>query len=137
ITKETNSLVVMCHEAVHSIQNKALHILNSIFSNISVILGLVCIVLFVVKRTNLVLSIITLVSLIMSIITRLVLEVEAVNKSVILAKEIVLQDVVNNVKLEELTNAKEYINKNKIIALLNMVIGKIVLFLIVLLIMII
>lgn len=82
------SLVVLCHECIHSIQNKHLHKLNFIFSNIEILFSIILFIIIYLKSSFLLISIIVyLLTLFLSISTRIILEKDAVKRSFELSKE--------------------------------------------------
>ena len=136
IDKRVGNLIVICHECIHSVQNKALHILNIILSNLSILLCVLCVALTAFGEKNQVVNICTEIVVLMAIVIRLILELEAINRSVIIAKKIIKK---NNIDINEsdIKKAKEFINKTKILALIRMTMDKLIAFVIVALIIII
>ena len=97
ISKVLNELVTICHEAVHSIQNKTLHMLNSIFSNLSIILAATCIMLEVVHKESILINIVALLILVLAIGIRLVLECDAVERSLLVARKAIIEGIIDSV----------------------------------------
>jgi len=126
MNKKAAELIVVCHECIHSIQNKYMHILNTIFSNLSMILTIISIVIGVLWTSPLWLKIATIIALLISIIIRLILEVGAINNSIKLASDIVSNGMVEGVSNEDIEEGTKYIEKNKCLALLQMIIDKII-----------
>lgn len=126
MNKKAAELITVCHECIHSVQNKYLHILNTIFANLSMVLAIVCIFIGVFWTSPLWLKIGTCVSLTVSIIFRLILEVGAVNGSTKLAQDVVSKDMVQNVSIQDIEESTKYMNKHKYLAFLQMVLDKII-----------
>lgn len=125
-------LITVCHECIHSVQNKFFHILNTTFANLSMILGVICIFIGIFWTSPLWLKISACTSLTVSIIVRLILEVGAVNGSIKLAKEVVSKDLVEDVSRQDIEESVKYINKHKYLALLQMITDKLVFLILVL-----
>lgn len=134
INKKAAELIVMCHECIHSMQSKLLHVLNTIFANLSMLLFLVYVVMTILGTSILWMKIATIVSLVVSIVIRLVLEIGATNGSTKLAKDIVDSGIIQDVTDEDIQQGIEYINKNKWIAFPQMVLDKIIFLILVLII---
>ena len=124
INKKAAELIVVCHECVHSVQNKSLHLLNTLFANLSLILSLTYIIMAVLGTSQLWLKIVTASALVLSIIFRLILEIWATNSSTKLAKEIVDKELVQDVSKEDIQEGVEYINRHKWVAYLQMISDK-------------
>lgn len=136
-TKDMNpkaaELIMICHECIHSIQNKLLHLLNTIFSNISIVLSIVAIVFGLFGNNKMWLDVIACFCLLLSIIVRVILELHAINKSIEIAISAINKKIINGVFNKDIEEATRYINKHKYLAVLQMVSDKII-FLILLLI---
>lgn len=132
INKKTVELIVMCHECIHSMQSKTLHVLNTIFANLSMVLFLAYVVMTIFWTSLLWIKIVTIVSLVVSIIIRLVLEIGATNYSTKLAKDIVDSGMIQDVTDEDVQQGMVYINKNKWFAFPQMVLDKIIFLIVVL-----
>ena len=95
-TKKYNRLTVICHECVHSIQNKTLQLINFVLSNIEII---AFVILFALKIFNILGNISTYLYIgivIVSVIPRIILEIDASLKSIKLTKEYVNEKIGNN-----------------------------------------
>jgi len=134
INKKAAELVTICHECIHSTQNKHMHLINTILSNLSIVLAVICIVWGVFWTSPVWLRIIAGVIIVMSIIVRLILEIGAVNGSVKLADEFVNKDMIEGVTKQDIEASIKYINKYKFMALLQMVADKIIFLILVLII---
>ena len=134
INKKAAELIVMCHECVHSVQSKTLHVLNTIFANISMVLFLAYVVMMILGTSLLWIKIATIISLVTSIVVRLILEIGATNDSTKLAKDIVNNGIIEAVTDEDIHQGIEYINKNKWIAFPQMILDKIIFLILVLII---
>lgn len=126
INKKAAELIVVCHECIHSVQRKSLHILNTLFANLSMILFLIYIVMAFLRTSLLWGKIATIIALVTSIVIRLILEMGATNGSTKLAEEIVARELVEGVTCEDIQASIEYINKHKLFALIQMVLDKII-----------
>ena len=125
INKKAAELIVLCHECIHSVQNKKLHILNTILSNLSIILTIICLVIGVLGKSVFWLEIVTVCVIIVGIIVRVILENGAINGSITLSKELVEKNKVNDITILDIEQSIKYINKYKCLALLRMVLDKI------------
>lgn len=134
INKKAAELIVVCHECIHSVQNKNWHILNTVFANISMLLSIVCICVSLLCTSPLWLKVVTAITLVTSIFTRLKLEKEAIDGSTKLAREVVETEIVDSVSDEDIQQSLQYINKHKWFALTQMVLDKIIFLVLVILI---
>ena len=100
-TNKYNRLTVICHECVHSIQNKALQLINFIFSNIEIIAFVILLFLKIFNAFDGKFVYVAIVAI--SLIPRFILEIDASLSSIKLTKEYV------NKKLDG-TKA-EFVNK--------------------------
>jgi len=89
-------LTVICHECVHSIQNKALQLINFIFSNLEVIIFVIFAILKLLNKFTNTLTWTYLTVVIISLIPRFILEIHASLKSITLTKEYVNEKVGKN-----------------------------------------
>lgn len=126
INKKAAELIVVCHECIHSVQSKTLHLLNTLFANLAVILFIVYIVTLLLDASVIWIKVTTIVTLVANIIIRLILEMGATSGSTKLAKEAVSRDLVEGVTTEDVEASTEYINKHKLFALMQMVLDKII-----------
>lgn len=126
INKKAAELITVCHECIHSIQNKYVHLVNTIFSNLSLVLAIVCVAWGLFWTSPVWLRIIAGVVIVASIIVRLVLEIGAVNGSIKLAAEIVDKGIIDSTSEQDIEKSIKYINKYKVVALLQMVSDKII-----------
>ena len=134
INKKAAAFVMLCHECIHSVQNKALHILNTVLSNLGIVLGIACIIIGIILENNLWLKLMAASILTISIFVRLFLENQAVKGSVKLAFNVVKVNKIADITQEDIQEGTQYINKYKWLALLKMVIDKIVVLIIILII---
>lgn len=125
ISKQTSELIVLCHECIHASQNKMEHILNFLLSNIIIIFAPTYFILKLFAVVIPVAKITLLVLLGLSIITRIKLELQAINKSTVLAKEVVQERLIEDISLEEINLSEKYIKRHKILALIGMILDKI------------
>lgn len=132
INKKASELVVVCHECIHSIQSKCLHILNMLLSNLSIILAIINIVLVLFWTSTLWLKIFTIIIILTSIIIRLILEVGAVNGSIKLASVLVSKAIVKGISKHDIEEGTKFIEKHKYLATFQMVVDKIILLILVL-----
>lgn len=134
--KDTNKklaqLVTICHECIHSIQSRVMHILNVIFSNLSIVLTIINMVLCIFWTSPLWLKIFASVIITTSIIIRVVLEIGAIKGSIKLASDIVEKSIVDGITKEDIQKGTDYIEEHKYVAILQMVIDKIIFLILVL-----
>ena len=132
INKMAAEVITVCHECVHSVQSKWMHMLNTIFSNLALILSIICIAwgVFGIRPTWLL--VLTCWALVVSITIRLILEIKAVNGSIKLSKELIENQIVKDISEEDIQQSINYMNKHKLSALFQMIIDKVVLLILVL-----
>ena len=96
-------IIVLCHECIHSIQNKTLQAVNFYSSNIEIILSILVILLLAIKA-NFVKSLVIPYFLIMllNITVRFLLEKDAVKRSFELAKDIIKDDKYDISKIDSM-----------------------------------
>lgn len=124
--KEAAELIIICHECIHSIQSKVMHILNMILSNISIILTVISIILGLFWTSPLILKIVTCLVLCLGIVVRLVLEINAVNKSIKLAFAIIQNGIVRDISKQNIKVGNDFIEKYKCLEYGRMIIDKII-----------
>ncbi|MBR5227411.1 MAG: hypothetical protein IKV94_02095 [Clostridia bacterium] len=88
---ESKEAVVICHECIHAMQSKILHVLNLIFSNIELILFFAIVLMKIFKYENIVLIGAYLVIAFLAISIRSALEIPAMIYSFDFAKKYVPQ----------------------------------------------
>ena len=126
IDKNASEVLMVCHECIHSIQNKLMRILNTIFSNLSIIFSIICIFVGMFVDMPAWLRCVTGIIILFSIIIRLLLETGAINGSIKLAYEVVSKGIVKNVSIQNIEKGSEYINRHKYLALIQMISDKII-----------
>ena len=126
IDKDASDLLMICHECIHSIQSKRMHILNTIFSNLSIIFSIICIFIGVFIDMPLWLRCVTGVVILFSVLLRLFLEIEAINGSIKLAFKVISKGIVKNISMQDMENGSDYINRYKYLALTQMISDKII-----------
>lgn len=131
IDEDVAEMVVLSHECVHSKQNKMLHVLNTIFSNLSIVFTLFCIFASIFSSVNVLLKGISIAILITSIVIRLILEMGAIKGSIEVANKYINSNETTKFLQEDIVKSEEYINKHKAFALLTMILDKIVFLIIV------
>lgn len=127
-------LIMLCHESIHSIQGKWLHLSNIIFSNLSIILTLVSIIMGLFWTNFLWTKLFGVVVIVASVVIRLKLELDAINGSVDLAEKLVLQEKIEGIRIDQINEGKYYIQKHKMLAILQMIADKIIFLVLILLI---
>ena len=130
VDKRAGEIIVISHECIHSIQSKAFHFLNVIFSNLTIVLGLICMLLTVFNSKNQIINVITEVIVLFGIAVRLFLEAEAVNKSTVVAREVVKKYNID-IDSSDIDESEKFMNKTQYLALINMIKDKLIVFLIV------
>ena len=126
INKKAAELITVCHECVHSMQSKYMHLLNTIFANTSIILAIICVIIGLFWASPLWLKITTSIVILISIVIRLILETGAVNGSVSLAREVTEKGIVSDIAVDDIEESTKYINKHKFLALIQMITDKII-----------
>lgn len=94
-TNKYNRLTVICHECIHSMQNKTIQWINFILSNLEII---VFVIFSILKLLNIFENILTytyIAFVIVSIIPRFILEIHASLKSIKYTKEYVSKNIGN------------------------------------------
>ena len=120
--KKAAQLIVICHECIHSVQSRYMHILNMILSNLSIILTTLCAFWGILWTSPLWIKTLTISTLILSIIIRLILEIQAVKGSTKLA----LKFISNGITDKDIQYGVDFIEKYKYIEFFRMIIDKIV-----------
>ena len=107
-----------------------MHIANIIFSNLSIVLTIICLILKFIKKSWNVLNIITVFVILISIIIRVLLEMGAIKGSTKLVREIVSKEETDDVKLEDILESEKYIKKHTFLAILGMIKDKLIMLII-------
>ena len=131
LNQDAARLITVCHECVHSLQKKWIHILNIILSNASILLFISYFVCMFFKSRSMVLAIVTLFAIVFSLVIRMILEFDAISGSINESKKLVEFKKVSNVSIEDIDKAQAYMNKYKILAVLSMIYSKLLIALIV------
>lgn len=126
INKNASEVLMVCHECIHSIQSKSMHILNTIFSNLSIMLTIICVFIGAFVDIPLWLRCATGIVILFSIIIRLFLETGAINSSIKLAYEVVSKGIVKNVSIQDIEEGLDYIKRHKYLAIIQMILDKII-----------
>lgn len=125
------NLVTICHECIHSIQSKMLHIVNLILSNISIILAIFSLILTVTIGKPNWFCAFSVIVILLAISCRLFLEVDAITRSTVLAEKSLEKISVQNVNIEDIQQAKKIIGKLLPAQLIKMVLDKIIMLVII------
>lgn len=126
INKKAASFIVVCHECIHSTQSKLLHILNIIFSNLSIVMFLISIICGVFGILPIWFKSITAIVITTSIVIRVILEVGAIDGSIVLANNVISQNIVSDISKQDIEYGSKYISKYKWLALVEMNLYKII-----------
>lgn len=118
-------LITICHECIHSTQSRWLHILNVLFSNLAIVLALLFFIRIIMYSGITLLGVLESFVLLVAILLRLILEIDAIKKSTFLAENLVRSNSIQSVTLEQISQAKIYINKLMPIQLIRIVALKI------------
>lgn len=86
-------LTVICHECVHSIQNKAMQLINFVLSNLEVIIFVIFAILKFLNVFGNILTYVYIASVVISVIPRFILEIHASIKSIGLTREYILDKI--------------------------------------------
>lgn len=132
MNKKAAELIVLCHECIHSVQSKCLHLLNTLFASISIVLSLVCIFIGVFWTSPIWLKAVTLTILALSIVFRIILELGAIKGSTKVAVELVKSGLIEDVSEQDIEEGEIYINKHRFAALMQMISDKIIFLILVL-----
>ncbi len=123
-TNDYNRIIVICHECVHSIQNKALQLAHTIVSHLTLISYIIAII-FIILNINLLEAIIIPIT-ILCIVIRGVLEANAMTTSL----DLYSRYVKGKLSEEEIKNTYEFFYKNikigRIIYFFKIVIDKLI-----------
>lgn len=92
-TNKYNRLTVICHECIHSMQNKTIQWINFIFSNLEIIIFVIFSILKLLNIFGNILPFIYLGFVIVSILPRFILEIHASLKSIRYTEEYVSENV--------------------------------------------
>ena len=126
INKVAASFIVVCHECIHSMQSRLLHVQNIILSNLSIILFCISLFLSVFEIVPLWIKIITFFVTLTSIVIRVILELGAINGSITLANSVVSKNIFSDISKQDIEEGSRYIARYKWIALLEMNLYKII-----------
>ena len=98
-------LIIFCHEAIHSMQNKKVQMLNVVLSNVELIYFMI-LVLTSFQKKSMTSILIYLTILLLTMIIRTSLEIDAILKSFNLAKEVLVNFDKKGNKVDELERTK-------------------------------
>lgn len=129
--QDVGQAIMLLHECIHSIQNKVLHVLNLVFSNLSLILGIILVILKIFNKKHFGINIVEIVLLLLACIIRGVLEYDAIKRSVILTKQYVKSNVIQDISNEDVLKISKIIKRLTPMQIIYMLKGKIILLLII------
>ena len=124
-------LVTICHECIHSVQSKWLHILNLILSNLSIIFTIISFILMMLFSKPIWWIVISVVIIVLAIFARLFLEINAITMSVKIADRVRETLNINGVDKKDIVEARKIINKMMPFQIVRMLADKIVMLIIV------
>lgn len=127
LSEDTGRLVMLCHECVHSVQNKMMHIQNIVLSNLSLVLGIAILFLKIFGKCSLIVNLIEMCILFYVCIIRSVLELEAIYKSFEVAKKCIKEKITTNVTVEDVDKSWKIAKKMLPFQMLQMLADKLVL----------
>lgn len=125
------NLVTICHECIHSVQDRRLHILNLILSNLSIALTIISLILMFLLGKTLYFVIISAIIIIDTILIRLTLEAQAITKSIWLANKAIQKINIEKVQKDDVEQAKSIIKKLMPLQIVHMIFDKIIMLVIV------
>lgn len=109
VKSKEEKFIVLCHECVHSIQNKFLQAINFYSSNIEIVLSILVIFLLAIKTGFVRYLIIPyFLILLLNMIVRFCLEKDAVKKSFKMAKDMNKYEEYDIQKIEKMQNEVKY-----------------------------
>lgn len=120
------NLITICHECIHSIQSRYLHILNFIFSNLSILLTIIGIITKLFFEQADWVKILTCFVISSAILTRSILEISAIRKSVELAEKIINVLEIKSISLNDIKFSKRIIKRLLPIQIIRMNIDKLI-----------
>lgn len=120
------NLVTICHECIHSMQAKTLHILNLILSNLSIVLAIICIILMLTVGKVIWFSLVSVAIILVAILVRVVLELEAINKSLVLAEQVLTKCNIEDVQNRDIQEARNIVKKLMPLQVIRMIVDKII-----------
>lgn len=88
-------LTVICHECIHSIQNKTIQLINFILSNLEIIIFIIFSILKLLNIIGNKLTYVYIAVVVISLIPRFILEIHASLKSIKLTKEYISEKIGN------------------------------------------
>lgn len=124
-------LVTICHECIHSVQSKWLHILNLILSNLSIIFTIISFVLMMFFSKHIWWTAISATIIVLAFFDRLFLEINAITMSLKIAKKAMETLNINGVDKKDIAEARKIINKMMPFQIVRMLADKIVMLIIV------
>ena len=120
------NVIMICHECIHSIQKRYLHILNTVFSNLSILVFVICLITRIIENNIGVIKAVGLIMVGISIVIRLLLETEAIDGSINLVAKLMKDGLLKDVDEVALNDARKHIKAHKLFALSQMIFGKII-----------
>lgn len=124
-------LVTICHECIHSVQSKWLHILNLILSNLSIIFTIISFILMLFFSKPIWWIVISATIIVLAIFVRLFLEINAITRSVKTADRARETINISGVDKKDIVEARKIINKMMPFQIISMLADKIVMLIIV------
>lgn len=95
---DIEELIILCHECRHSIQDKKLHLINMIASNLEILLFIIIIILEITNIRCNILFVFYILSFLICISVRTHLETDAIKNSFYMAKQYAQENQINKLK---------------------------------------
>lgn len=93
VIEDSSRVMLISHEARHSVQSKILQILNFLFSNLELIAFVINIVLFALKKYSIANIYPYLIIFVLSVLFRFILEIDAVVSSVKISRKYLIEKI--------------------------------------------
>lgn len=134
LNQDAGRLVMLCHECIHSVQSKMMHIQNIVLSNISLIIGIAILLFKIFGKCSLIVNLIEMSMLFYVCIIRSVLELEAIYKSFEVAKKCIKEKIATNVTVDDVDKSWKMAKKMLPLQMLQILADKLVLIILIIII---
>lgn len=123
-------LLTICHECIHSVQNKKLHLLNLILSNLSIVVTAIAMILLIDFNKPIWYTIFGTIIIFLAILVRGILEIDAINRSLNLAKLAIVNLKINNISNVDINEARKTVRRKMPLQFIKMILDKIIMLII-------
>lgn len=124
-------LVALCHECIHSVQNKILHGLNFVLSNMCIFTTIILVILSITLDEKMLYTILGSIIIAFAILIRMWLELDAIKRSVPLARRYIEKYDFERVDIKDISQAERIIKKLLPVQMIKMILDKIIMLILV------